>query len=177
MRPLGHYLPDIHIVGLQAKITCNADHLHSNAGHVSMAYIFHTIGYYNMCWITCDCVKYHIYGALLRHINSYWWWRRHQMETFSASLAFCARNSPVTGEFSAQRPVTQSFDVFFDLSLNKRLSKQSRRWWFETPSRPPRRHYNVMRGQYANQGIRYIESSSGCFEERPKWWRHGNGKA
>ena len=52
------------------------------------------------------------------------WWR-HQMETFSALLAICAGNSPVTGEFPAQRPVTRSFDVFFDLGLNKRLSKQS----------------------------------------------------
>ena len=34
-----------------------------------------------------------------------------QMETFSASLAICAGNSPVTGEFPAQRPVTRSFDV------------------------------------------------------------------
>ena len=34
------------------------------------------------------------------------------METFSALLALCAGNSPVTGEFPAQRPVTQSFDVF-----------------------------------------------------------------
>ena len=40
------------------------------------------------------------------------------METFSALLAICAGNSPVTGEFPAQRPVTQSFDVFFDLHLN-----------------------------------------------------------
>ena len=38
------------------------------------------------------------------------------------------------GEFRAQRPVTQSFDVFFDLRLNKRLSKQPRGCWFETPS-------------------------------------------
>ena len=37
-------------------------------------------------------------------------------------------------EFSTQRPVTQSFDVFFDLRLNKRLSKQPWGWWFETPS-------------------------------------------
>ena len=44
-------------------------------------------------------------------------------------------NSPVNGEFPAWRPVTQSFGVFFDLHLNKRLSKQSRRWWFKTPSR------------------------------------------
>ena len=46
------------------------------------------------------------------------------METFSASLAICAGNSPVTSEFPAQRPVTQSFDVFLDVYLNKRLSKQ-----------------------------------------------------
>ena len=39
------------------------------------------------------------------------------MDTFSALLTLCAGNSPVTGEFPAQRPVTQSFDVFFDLRL------------------------------------------------------------
>ena len=39
------------------------------------------------------------------------------METFSTLLAICAGNSPVTGEFLAQRPVTRSFDVFFDLRL------------------------------------------------------------
>ena len=44
------------------------------------------------------------------------------METFSALLAICAGNSPVPGEFPTQRPVTWSFDVFFDLRLNKRLS-------------------------------------------------------
>ena len=33
------------------------------------------------------------------------------METFSALLAICAGNSPVTGEFPAQSLVTQSFDV------------------------------------------------------------------
>ena len=62
------------------------------------------------------------------------WWCR-QMETFSALLALCERNSPVTGEFPSQRPVTRSFDVFYDLRLNKRLSKQSWGWWFEIPSR------------------------------------------
>ena len=60
------------------------------------------------------------------------WWR-HQMEIFSVLLAFYAGNPPVTGEFHAQRPVTQSFDVFFDLCLNKRLSIQSWGWWFEMP--------------------------------------------
>ena len=43
-----------------------------------------------------------------------------------------------------QRPVTGSFDVFFDLCLNKRLRKQSWGWWFETLSRPLWRHGNVL---------------------------------
>ena len=69
------------------------------------------------------------------------WWR-HQMETFSALLAICAGNSPVTGEFHAQRPVTRSFDVFFDLRLNNRLSKQC--WWFDVGDlRRYRAHYDV----------------------------------
>ena len=62
------------------------------------------------------------------------------METFSALLAICAGISPVTGEFPAQRPVTQSFYVFFDLRLNKRLSKQSWGWWFEKLWLPLGRH-------------------------------------
>ena len=77
-------------------------------------------------------------------IKGYWWtqvehtcilsWWRHQINTFSALLAICAGNSSVPGEFPTQRPVTRSFDVFFDLRLNKRLSKQPWAWWFETPS-------------------------------------------
>ena len=47
------------------------------------------------------------------------------MEIFSALLALCVGNSPVNGEFPAQRPLTRSFNAFFDLRLNKRLSKQS----------------------------------------------------
>ena len=53
------------------------------------------------------------------------------METFATLLALCAGNSPVIGEFPPQSPVTRSFDVFFDLRLNKWLSKQSWGWWFE----------------------------------------------
>ena len=54
------------------------------------------------------------------------------METFSVLLAIYAGNSPVPGEFPAQRPVTRSFDVYFDLRPNKQLSKQSWGWWFDT---------------------------------------------
>ena len=72
---------------------------------------------------------------------------RHQMETFSALLAICAGNSPVPGEFLAQRPVTRGFDVFFDLRPNKRLSKQSWGWWFETLSRSLWRQCNVIQAK------------------------------
>ena len=53
------------------------------------------------------------------------------METFSMLLAICAGNSPVSGEFPAQRPVTRGFDVFFDLHLDGRLSKHSWGWWLD----------------------------------------------
>ena len=60
------------------------------------------------------------------------------------------RNWPLCGEFTGpgefptQRPVTRSFDVFFDLRLNKRLSKQPWGWWFETPAWSLWRHRNVV---------------------------------
>ena len=57
-------------------------------------------------------------------------------------MALSAGISPVTGEFPSRRPVTRSFDIFFDLRLNKRLSKQSWGWWFEGPSRSLWRHCN-----------------------------------
>ena len=72
------------------------------------------------------------------------------METFSALLALCAGNSTVPGEFPTQRPVTRSVDVFFDLCLNKRLSKQSWGWWFETPSRSLWCHCNAPYQNYSN---------------------------
>ena len=82
--------------------------------------------------------------GILCAVISTWWC--HQMETFSALLAICAGNSPVSGEFPTQRPVMRSFDVFFDLHLIKRLSKHSRGWWFETLSCLLWRHCNhVMR--------------------------------
>ena len=94
------------------------------------------------------------------------WWR-HQMETFFALLAICAENSPVPGEFPTQRPVTRSV---FDLRLNKRLSKQSWGWWFETLSRPLWRHCNALKwsqrkcakstSHSPNQSINHLHGSS-----------------
>ena len=54
------------------------------------------------------------------------------METFSALLAICAGNSPVTGEFPAQRPVRQSFDVFFDLHLKQTVRMFHGMYWRPT---------------------------------------------
>ena len=52
----------------------------------------------------------------MRYIVSSWW--RHHMETFSALLALCVGNSPVAGEFPAQRPMAQSFVFFMRASIN-----------------------------------------------------------
>ena len=101
-----------------------------------------------------DTTNYQIYFVISYYPTIFWllrgtqctvifkrsaksWWR-HQMETFSALLAICAGNSPVTGEF----PATRNFDVFFDLRLNKWLNKQSWGGCAETPSSPLWRHCN-----------------------------------
>ena len=106
----------------------------SNAENVSIWWRHHESGTVLMLR---NCYLLDILAAIshnrIRMMVDTWW--RHQMETFSALLDLCAGNSPVTGEFPPQRPVMRSFDVFFDLRLNKRLSKQSWDWWFETPSR------------------------------------------
>ena len=89
-----------------------------------------------------DVIMISIYDMVFVYLFWHGTWWRHQMETFSALLAICAGNSPVPGEFPAQRPVTRSFDVFFDLRLNKPSSKQLWGWWFETLSSPLWRHCN-----------------------------------
>ena len=92
-----------------------------------------------------DILHLHTYCLISDIWDGMWanaWWR-HQMETFSALLALCAGKSQVTGEFPAQRPVTQRFDISLICTLNKWLSKQSCGWWFEKPSRSSWRHCNA----------------------------------
>ena len=55
-------------------------------------------------------------------------------------LTLVAKLDAGPGEFPAQRPVTRSFELFFDLSLNKQLSKQSWGSWLETN----RAHHDVI---------------------------------
>ena len=115
----------------------------SNAENVSIWWRHHYIPY---------GVQLNSHGQIL--FNTYWlsvciatsdlsFMMTSSNGNISALLAICGGNSPVPGEFPTQRPVTRSFDVFFDLLLNKRLSKQSWGWWFETLSRPLWRHCNA----------------------------------
>ena len=69
------------------------------------------------------------------------------METFPALLALCEGNSPVTGEFPSQRPMTQSFGVFVFFIC---ACKPSKRRWFETPPRSLWRHCNVHIGHISS---------------------------
>ena len=55
---------------------------------------------------------------------------RYSDNHFFALLDICAGNSPISGEFPAQRPVTRRFHIFIDLHLNTRLGKQLQGWWF-----------------------------------------------
>ena len=77
------------------------------------------------------------------------------MKTFSVLPTICAGNSPVPGEFPTQRPVTRSF-VYFDLRPNKRLSKQSWGWWFETLSCSLWRHRNAVEHFKFREKWKYI---------------------
>ena len=67
-------------------------------------------------------------------------WQRINIMMTSSNENIFRVTDPLCGEFTGpggfptQRPVTRSFDVFFDLRLNKRLSKQPWGWWFETLS-------------------------------------------
>ena len=86
---------------------------------------------------------------MLRHWCRQWWPRPFSMmmtssngNIFRVTGHLCGEFTG-PGEFPTQRPVTRSFDVFIDLRLNKRLSKHSRGWWFETRSRPLWHHRNV----------------------------------
>ena len=76
------------------------------------------------------------------------------------------------GEFPTQRPVTRSFDVYFDLRLNKRLSKQSWGWWFETLSRSLWRHRNApVHWQWGYYMQSYTKPSKWLFELKKTWRR------
>ena len=87
-------------------------------------------------WLYCICLQLTIMSRTICMMTS-------SNGIISALLAFCAGNSPVIGEFPAQRPGTRSVDVFFYLRVDKRLRKQLWGWWFDTPSWSLWRHCHV----------------------------------
>ena len=95
---------------------------------------------YICVWITC-WVNSHEAGDLRCYCarNSFWIINLSNHCTFAKELPndvsiMTSSNETifrVTGPLCGE--LTQSFDVFFALCLNKRLSKQPWGWWFETP--------------------------------------------
>ena len=118
------------------KFKCRARHVHVN--HKQLIDDIWNV-FMNWPWpdkycsVCCISITWVGVTKPVSSISLSWW--RHRMETLSASLARCGWNPSVSGGFPSQRPVTRSFDVFFDLRMNKRLNKHSRLHWFETPSR------------------------------------------
>ena len=81
------------------------DHLSSNHFKTSKKHISSS----------CDPVRHinvwfntHVRGLTQKCLVAWW---RHPMKTISVLLAICVGNSPVTGKFQTQRPLTRSFDV------------------------------------------------------------------
>ena len=88
-----------------------------------------------------SCTTYYVTTWAYWHVHTIYWWfydaaiLQNMMTSSDGNIFRIA--GPLWGEstcgFPSQRPVTRSFDVFFDLCLNKRLSKHSTCRWFEAP--------------------------------------------
>ena len=101
-------------------------------------------------WLrTCLCIStYHQHAQ-----QGGWWTGRQHVGTKCLMIMMTSSNGNIScvsgllwgefpGEFPPQKPVTRSFDGYFDPRPSKWLSKQSWGWWFETPSRLLWRHRN-----------------------------------
>ena len=159
----------IHIGGM-----LTGDSLHKWTSYVEIGSVM-TSSWTHWCCYFKSSIYFVPYSVSIGKLFSFWttyidiyrfpWWR-HQMERFSAQLAICAGTSPVPGEFPTLRPVTRSFDDFFDLRLNKRLSKQSWGWWFETLSRSLWRHRNAYQNSITMGSWRGCWGTlTGCFPQ------------
>ena len=130
----------------------------------------------------CYTVMYGINAFLQSAIMYYWhvadlcaacWWSGNILTVFRP-FSICRvhddatkwKHFRVTGHLCAQRPVTRSFHVFFDLRLNKLLSKQSWGWWFETQSHPLWRHCNEFKLSASNRPSSMQFDIDGFVKER-----------
>ena len=116
--------------------------------------------------VTCFISCFGKHGKSLIILNNFrlpslpysWFWSQIHMFVllmYAIYMMMSSNGNIFRWPFVRNSPVTLRFDVFLDLRLNKRLSKQPWGWWFETPSRTLWRHRN---------GHLYIRSSiqPGC---------------
>ena len=105
--------------------------------------------YFSDIWTKCKCLlsgKYISNCRLQNQLRLFRWGLIRHDDVIKWNIFHVT--GPLCGEFTGHRwipltmPVTRSFDVFFDLGLNKRLSKQSRRRWYERPLRSLWRYCN-----------------------------------
>ena len=93
-----------------------------------------------------DWCKRQFSWSMLRPVRGQWYVASIMMTSSNGNIFRVI--GPLCGEFTghrwipSQRPLPRSFIVLFNLRLDKRLSKHSRRWWFETPSSSLWRHWN-----------------------------------
>ena len=92
----------------------------------------------------------HLFGGKPSHnwMLLTYWYLAHIMMTSSNGNIFSV-TGPLCGKFTGHRWISPHKGqwrgaLMFSLicALNKRMSKQSWGWWFETPSHSLRRHYN-----------------------------------
>ena len=187
------------IVKTYLHILCLAvvRHLYINISLFNFQYLIISIHYANLHFLTscvwilylsllisCSCYKIHIkYGTRydwLSYIKvsspqASWlvihaWWR-HQMETFSALLVLCAGNSPVTGEFPSQRPVTRSFDVFCYMLANKGLRKiQTLVIWHAIALIMASLEWVILKRQYQRKYVIYVMLCQGLITRFTSAW-------
>ena len=126
--------------------------------------------YYHFYWIVSIPYFWYCFGYQCTIANWYMCTCVHKSRELPSSLGAFVKaevlqfmmTSPdesifrVTGGFPSQRPVTRSCDIFYELRLNKRLSKQSRRRRIETQSRWLRRHWNVHLHMHEAAILKYL---------------------
>ena len=140
--------------------TCVFEHVSAHNNMLLNCYIHLTLNSFQASFIYC-WLRYPLW-------NCYYMMTSSNGNIFRVTGHLCGEFTG-PGEFPTQRPVTRSFDVYFDLRPNKRLSKHSLGWWFETLSPPLWRHRNEMTvtGHYWWYWFRY---SLGAVRQQAFTW-------